>query len=198
MARQLVVVDVESTGLIPGFHVPLEVAAVNLDTGEELSFVPWVHPSHMAKADPVALQINRYYERGVFKDRLTLQQTFDRYRQLFDMLEGNTFGGANPRFDAEMVRVGYSISVSVTPKPYDRLSLPDETWQHRLQDVQAYAAGVLGFDPADPPSLVDLLEALGIDNREPHSALWDARATAEAFKRLKAKRDNMYEKDVPY
>lgn len=67
--RHLIVVDVETTSLADDATI-LEVAALDVHTGEEFRAVPFITQSALAKADPVSLSINRYYERQVFKDML--------------------------------------------------------------------------------------------------------------------------------
>lgn len=186
--RQLIVVDVETTGKDPARHVPIEVAAINLATGEELHFVPFLHPDDLAAADYDALRINRYFERGVFKQALPPAETVNRYQQLWEWLHDSRFGGANPRFDAEMLRHGYGrASQSVARSSYQ---IAIEAWHYRLADLGSYAAGVLGLDLADVPSLDEVREALGLDAYEPvHSALADARNAAACFKFLAERRE---------
>ena len=162
--RHLIVVDTETTGLDPARHVPVEVAAINVTTGEELYFVPAVTREQLAAADPRAMQINRYYERGLF---VGAASDWDR---LFTMLQGNTLAGANPRFDAAMLIAG----------------CPDaaESWHFRLADLSAYTAGALGLDPMDLPGLDRCCDLLGVTNEAPHTAMGDARATAACFQAL--------------
>jgi DNA polymerase-3 subunit epsilon len=166
--RQLIVCDIESTGLDLARHVPLEVAAINVDTDEHIWFVPYLNPHDLLKADPEALEINRYYERGVWRNALTQEDTYAQYLRLWDMLRGNTLGGANPRFDADML-----------------LAAPDsptvEVWHYALADVKSYVAGALGLYPAELPSLFECCGLLGVENGCEHSALEDARAAVECF-----------------
>lgn len=105
--RHLIVVDTETTGLDPNVHVPVEVAAINVTTGEELRFVPYVSRDQLGAADPRAMQINRYYERGLFAQACPFRETKD-WDSLWAMLRGNTLAGANPRFDAAMLVAGYA------------------------------------------------------------------------------------------
>lgn len=168
--RELVIVDIESTGLGTAFHWPLEIAAINLTSREELHFVPFIPASALGDANPQAMQVNRYYERGVWKDMLpNLDANQKHYNTLAEMLQGNTLGGANPRFDAAILA-----------------RFVGEPWHHRLADVSAYAAGVLGLPLGDLPGLDKVCDALGVTNAEAHSALGDARATAECFRTLMA------------
>jgi DNA polymerase-3 subunit epsilon len=166
VSRQLIIVDTETTGLQPNAAV-LEVAAVNVVTGAELHFVPYITPETLHDADPKALQINRYYERGVFEQTFNQMDTNSAWFKLRRMLDGNTFGGSNPTFDANHVKLETG-----------------EVWHHRLADLSPYAAGVLGIPVTELPGLNVVCDALGVVNQEAHSALGDARATAECFRKL--------------
>lgn len=173
--RRVIVVDVESTGLSHNSAI-LEVAAVDLQSGEELHFIPHVDPDALASADPEALAVNRYYERRLYKDRLSGSDTALQYGKLAKMLHGNTLAGCNPTFDAAL------IERAVGPK----LLRIGKVWHHRLADISAYAAGALGLPPGDLPGLAKVCELLFIKNDEEHSALGDARATAQCFRSLMA------------
>lgn len=175
--RQLIVVDTETTGLGPD-SMPLEIAAVNVDTGEELYFVPAGALEAARKADPEALAVNRFFERRVDKREMRLAETNQNYIALWDMLRGNTLAGSNPAFDASVLVRGYKHSRAMQVDP-------ETPWHHRLADLAAYAAPALGREPTDTPGLNVVLDALGIENTCPHSALGDASATAEAFRRLR-------------
>lgn len=166
--RQLIVVDLETTGLDPQRHTVLEVAAVNVDTGESLYFAPYVTREQLMDADPDALRINRYFERGVYQDALKCHNSnLPRYRELWNMLRGNTLGGANPRFDAAMLVRAANMT---------------EVWHYRLADVSAYVAGATGLHGAAIEGLQGCCERLGVVNDQPHSALGDAEATAKCFR----------------
>ncbi|QSM88302.1 3'-5' exonuclease [Mycobacteroides abscessus] len=166
MSRNLIVVDLETTGLGPQC-APIEVAAINVDTGETLEFVPYIDLSKVS-IEPQAFAINRYFERGVYEVMLTPDETTKHWMQFRDMLRKNTFAGCSPAFDARIV------ANACTP-----------TWHYRLADLAAYAAPALGRGPSELPGLADVLNALKIENRCPHSALGDAEATAKAFEKLR-------------
>ena len=170
--RHLVIVDIETTGLDSEQHVPLEIAAINIDTDEILHFVPWVDSHTLARADYDALRINRYFERGVYKDMLSADETMSHYHALWKMLRGNTFAGANPRFDAQMLELATGWEPS---------------WHYRLADVSAYVAGSLKMYPANIAGLLECCRLLAVTNDEPHSALADAKATAQCFFQAQAR-----------
>jgi DNA polymerase-3 subunit epsilon len=165
--RQLIVVDVETTSLDTASCAILEVAAINPATGETLRFVPKVESGQLADAEPEALAVNRYYERQLFRETLSLDETRTSYHRLAHLLRGNILGGSNPRFDAAVLerKIG-------------------NIWHHRLADLSAYAAGVLGLPLTELPGLEKVCAALDIVNSEPHSALGDADATARCFMAL--------------
>ncbi|QGJ93793.1 DnaQ-like DNA polymerase III subunit [Mycobacterium phage Hannaconda] len=186
MSREIIVVDVESTGLGDGAAI-LEVAAVNLATGEEFSFAPYVMSDDLANADPKALQVNRYYERGVWARALDNERAALRYHELRQWLDGNVLAGSNPAFDARLL----SRAQYITPSEYIPFGMKPiarsfgQPWHHRLLDLSAYAAGVLGIPFEELPGLHKVCELLGVVNEEAHSALGDARATAECFRILR-------------
>ena len=172
MSRQIIVVDVETTGLHEDAAI-LEVAAVNLDTGKVLEFVPWVHREVFAAAEPAALTINRYHARRVWERQLGSGDTREMWDTLSYWLDGNTFAGSNPTFDSRLIS-----RVNVDDEFLGPFGTP---WHHRLLDLSAYAAGTLGIDPAELPGLDAVCQRLGVINEGPHSALGDAKAAAECF-----------------
>lgn len=170
MARNVVVVDTETGGLSANAPV-LEIAAVNIESGEEFRVVPFLTPAQLATCEPEALAINRYYERRVFADMLDdVAANANAFNWLKNMLDGNVFAGSNPAFDA----------------PHIAKLLNSEPWHHRKLALESYAAGVLGLPLDELPGLNKVCEILGVENEDPHSALGDARATAECFRKLRA------------
>lgn len=180
MARQLVVVDVETTGLIPGRHFPIEVAAVNVTTGEELYFVPALPERALDLAHGDALAINRYFERRLYEQRLNWENTESRWDELWGMLADNTLGGSNPAFDANMIIDGYTAALNAG-YPTGTRGKSQPAWHHRLADLAAYSAAALQLPPTELVGLADVCAHLGVENKAPHTALGDARATAECF-----------------
>ncbi|QAU04979.1 putative exonuclease [Mycobacterium phage Henu3] len=125
---------------------------------------------------------------------LSPADTADAFDELATMLKGNTFGGSNPTFDSHLV-----ASARVTPPSYAVLGaehVVGRVWHHRLADLAAYAAGVLGLNPTELPGLDAVIEKVDfmvpifmvpigeVDNYERHTALGDARITASCFRRL--------------
>lgn len=187
--RQLIVVDCETTGLDVERHWVLEVAAVNVDTGEELYFVPALPQGALDQAEGKALKLNGYFTRDVYAHRLSTEAANKYWRQLWDWLAGNTLAGSNPTFDAAMLN--RSALWHTTPsgsshygKPEEPPQLAASPWHHRLADLSAYAAGSLHIEPTHLPGLEAICTTLGVENLTPHSAMGDARAAADCFRKL--------------
>lgn len=187
--RDLIVVDTETTGLDVDRHWVLEVAAINVTTGEELYFVPALPSGALDSADGKALKINGYFERGVYAYRMDAEKTEKYWRQLWAMLKGNTLAGSNPTFDAAMMNRSALWFAPAAKPAYSSAALPEpplnpSPWHHRLADLSAYAAGALGIYPTELPGLDVVARSLHVEIDGAHSALGDARATAACFKAL--------------
>ncbi|QFP94844.1 DNA polymerase II exonuclease [Mycobacterium phage Marshawn] len=177
MARQLIVVDLETTGLHDE-AMPLEVALLNVDTGESLLFVPHVTVEQMNAAQPKALEVNGYLERDVWRDMLTEQQTAVAWAEVQDWLRGNTFGGSNPAFDSTIV-ARQLVTFGVAPQTVGKV------WHHRLADLAAYAAGKLDVDPTELAGLDDVAERLAVPVVARHTAIGDVLVTGLCFDLLR-------------
>lgn len=181
MTRELIVVDVETTGLDPVRHHVLEVAAINVTTGDELYFVPALPVGALDDADGKALKINGYFSRDVYAHRLDTATSEGYWDQLWDWLDGNTLAGSNPTFDAAMINNAQHWNAS------GRTTRRQSPWHHRLADLSAYAGAALHLAPNQLAGLAQVCEALNVENGCEHSALGDARATAECFQVLKGR-----------
>lgn len=174
-AREIIVVDVETSGLDVDRHTTVEVAWWHLGTGQRGRFIPPHNVSTtLANADIEALQINRYIDRiAAFpQDHLG-----DDATELAELLHDATLAGSNPAFDARFLTAMYTH--------YDNLELVGvPRWHHRLLDLSAYAAGVLGIPPTELPGLATVCELLGVTNPAPHTAEGDVTATGQCFLRL--------------
>lgn len=146
-------VDTETTGLDPRIHWAYELAyAIGTDTIHVVRL-----PHSLEFADAQALAIGRYDERGFGPD-LTWKPELKRARR---EIRGKTIVGCNPAFDQEFLRkaLGY------------------QAWHYRLLDLEAWGAGVLGFDrPLGNKDLQRELRELGYPVEESdHTAEQDVR-----------------------
>lgn len=168
MARHILVVDCESSGLRDE-DIAVEIAWHDLTTGDHGSFVPhhdrdWV----LNFAEPRALEINGYRERLA----TAAQDDGTQARALYARLDGNILAGSNPTADAGWLELAFTWAVDLKDvDPQMKRPAPFRPWHHRMLDLSAYAAGVLGINPAELPGLWDTCQALGVDPEpDVHSA----------------------------
>lgn len=159
----VIVVDCETTGLLPENHIAVEVAWWDLSTNERKCFIPRHSVEFvLSHGDPVALEMNGYRER-------LLGQPMDNGENMVMLgarLHNNTMAGSNPGFDARFL------------KPFI-----GEPWHHRMWDLSAYAAGVLGLNYL--PGLIDVCGRLDVPPPD-HTAEGDVTATGLCFLALMA------------
>jgi DNA polymerase III epsilon subunit-like protein len=162
----VVFLDTETTGLDPDRHEIWELAFI-LGIGQEYEFR--FRPD-LAVADPMALRIGRFYERSPrSSDPFTKDERgyWSDPRQaastVAQRLDGQHLVGAAPSFDAAFLG------------PWLRRHGQAATWHYHLVDVEALAAGKLGWGP--PWNSDELSKAIGVDPSlfDRHTALGDAR-----------------------
>lgn len=165
-ARHVIIVDTETSGLDTQRDIAVEVAWYDMTTNERGCFVPYHDVEWIRRhGDPVALKINRYWERLADAEQDVTGVQVDRLRK---RLTGNTFGAANPWFDLSFVLRTLGVSVPV--------------WHHRPADLTNYAAGRLGIPPSELPGVAEVCDRLGVVNRAPHTASGDVDATVQCFR----------------
>ena len=175
-----VALDIESTGLDKSRAVPLEIAAIEyepaeFDTrpahkGRTILLAPRHRMEVFATADPEALTINRFFERGVYRDwPMGSDETAEALGELCDFLRDATIVGANPAYDTAVL--GRYLRERI-----QRV----EPWHHRLYDVECATAAVKGLNSI--PSLKDCLTLWDLPpQQDAHTALGDARAALAVF-----------------
>lgn len=159
----LVYLDTETTGLDPDRHEIWELAYA-IDDGPIESGVI-IHS--LRNATPEALSMNGYWDRAQV---VAPQSCMAVEIGLRSAIVGATIVGANPAFDAAFLKARWGI----TP------------WHYRLFDIEAFAAGVLGF--ATPRGLAATRLALvdmGYDIPKPdHTAHGDVKTLREVHRAL--------------
>lgn len=160
----LVFLDTETTGLDPDRHEIWELAYA-IDDGDIHSGIVY-HSTRYA--DPKALSMNGYHDR-LYPHTFTDMQALEIGARF--ALDGATIVAANPAFDAAFLRARWGV----TP------------WHHRLWDIEAYAAGVLGLDKVEGlAGVATTLRDLGHDIPEPdHTAAGDVATLRASFYALR-------------
>lgn len=186
---KLAFVDCETTGLDPERHEMWELAVIVRDGGNSMDGEwTWHLPVNLAKADPMALSIGRFYERRrrlpgwncVLECRAANPA---RWRgttaksvasQVANLLDGAHIVGAVPSFDTGFLR------------PWLRANGHAACWHYHLITVEALAIGYLAGmrHPDELPALAppwksdELSRAILVappSDEERHTALGDAR-----------------------
>jgi DNA polymerase III epsilon subunit-like protein len=206
----LVFLDTETTGLDPARHVLWNIGMVLRSpdgTEEEWEWLWW---PDLSTADPMALRVNKFYDRaGDFLtspwsenfdgsvltmqngDVLDSQPIGQVAHDIAHTLDGATIVGAIPSFDVNFLT------------PWLRQHGHVFTGHYHLIDVEALAVGYLAgrfeqgradglpaengpFDPKPPWKSTDLSLAVGVDpgDFERHTALGDARWAAAIYDKV--------------
>jgi hypothetical protein len=191
MTRHQLIIDTETTSLVPDYEtgagVIWELAVIDRTDGKRRL---WRTEPDLAKADPGALQVGRFYERTTKMSWHSADRSGERREAHYDLeganwaywsqpgalaaviaplLNGSTLIAANPTFDAGFL-AAFLRRYGQAP-----------TWHYRLRDIGSMAYGrCLGMRaaremPALDASTDDFARALGIDpdDYERHSAMDD-------------------------
>jgi DNA polymerase III alpha subunit (gram-positive type) len=162
VSNDLIFLDTETTGLDPALHEVWEIAyAVN-----DGPINAYVVTHSLATADPKALELNGYRERGFAFPSGWADV------ELKAALTGATIVGANPAFDTAFLRARWGVA----------------PWHHRLIDVESMALTVLGYErPKGLHALAADLRDRGHDIPAPdHTAAADVATTRAVYNALRA------------
>lgn len=173
---RIVAVDIETTGLDPERHDIWEIALVVRDEGCADEVHRWYIKPRLDTAESAALRISRFYDveealRGTNPPAALdeLVEVADWWcsptataHQVARLTAGAHLVGASPAFDARFLEQFLR----------DHVRVP--AWRHRLIDVEAMAAGLMGWET--PKGLADTAEALDleVDRDLTHGAIYDA------------------------
>jgi DNA polymerase III alpha subunit (gram-positive type) len=165
MDRTIVFVDTETTGL----HRDAQAFELAWKIEDDNVIKTMILPHSLYGADPVALEINRYRERGISPYGAASEMAIDGFRQ--DATDA-TLVIANPAFDV----------------PHLMNLLGFQVWHYRIIDIESYAMPVLGHSrPQGMHTIFKELTELGYDLPEPdHTAGRDVEAMESAFHILRS------------
>jgi DNA polymerase III epsilon subunit-like protein len=175
----LVFVDTETTGLDPRTHELLEIAFIRVSqdwqSGESPKFTvleEWsrkVFPENLKTADPMSLRVNGYTLHG-WKDAVNIA---DALKEFSEKTAGAIMVAHNVAFDAGFLDTYFS-----------KFGIRNKMHYHRLDTVSMAYAKLHGIPEVTRFSLAELCKYFRVVNENAHSALADARADFELFKRL--------------
>jgi DNA polymerase III epsilon subunit family exonuclease len=179
-ATDLVFIDTETTGLDPRKHELIEIAVVRVRQTWDVNAAPvfsivdeWsskIRPENIQSADPASLRVNGFSASG-WEDA---PRAADVLNEFTKRAEGAIMVAHNVAFDAGFIDTYLAVH-----------QLPNKMHYHRLDTVSMAYAKLHDTD-VTRYSLGELCKYFGIVNESAHSALSDARACFELFKKLMA------------
>lgn len=169
--HNLVFIDIETSGLDVIIHEILEIGGVittpDLEVIEEFEIK--IKPERIENANPTALKINHYNEKD-WEGAITLREAI---KILAEKVKDCIMVGQNVAFDAGFIEHAFS-----------RMSIDNTMHYHKLDTVSIAWAKLHKEPDLEHFSLREMCARFGITNERPHSALSDARATYELYKKL--------------
>lgn len=161
-----VIVDCETDRLPPG-HMPWEIALIwrGNDVDAWMEECIQIVDFDEAMMTEQAAAVNGFHERWLQQTSpatVRMMTERDASIHLERVLAGKRIVGSKPSFDQDALE-----NMGVRP-----------VWQHHYRDIPSMFLGAYGYDVRGQEGV---LEALGIVNEAPHTALGDARAARDAF-----------------
>jgi DNA polymerase-3 subunit epsilon len=169
--HNLAFIDIETTGLDATEHEIIEIGCVitspELEVIEKFDFK--IKPTHIENADPVSLKVNHYDEDN-WKDAITLE---DGMKIFSEKVKDCIMVGQNVPFDSGFLEQSFSKTKIKNLMHYHKLDTISIAWAklHREPDLEHF-------------SLREMCKRFGIKNEHAHTALSDAQATYELYKKL--------------
>ena len=169
--HNLAFIDIETTGLNLLKNEIIEIGCVittpELEVIEEFELK--IKPERISEADPVALKVNHYNEKD-WESSIAIEKAINIFSK---KVKDCIMVGHNVSFDAGFLEYVFNQNKIKNPMHYHKFDTISIAWAklHKDPDLEHF-------------SLHDMCERFGIKNERAHSALSDARATFELYKKL--------------
>jgi DNA polymerase III epsilon subunit-like protein len=179
--HNLAFIDTETTGLNADKHEIIQIGCVVVsqtwDNGRPSQFEVLeeielkIKPENLKDADPVALRVNGYNEADwIFAHDL------------------KTAMGVLAKATADSIMVSHNITFDYAflEKAFRKTGIENRMHFHKLDTISLAFAKLHAKEDVERFSLQFLCDYFGIENKKAHTALSDARATFELYKKLMA------------
>jgi DNA polymerase III epsilon subunit family exonuclease len=164
-------IDIETTGLNLLSQEIIEIGCVLATESLEIieEFELKIKPEHIENADTVALKVNHYDPSG-WKDAQNLKTAMKIFSE---KVKDCIMVGHNVAFDAGFLEYAFNKTNIQNTMHYHKFDTVSIAWakMHKDPELEHF-------------SLRELCVHFGIKNSRAHSALPDARATYELYKKL--------------
>ncbi|MBP9748521.1 MAG: 3'-5' exonuclease [Candidatus Pacebacteria bacterium] len=169
--HNLAFVDTETTGLDVIEHEIIQIGCVlttpDLEVIEEFEIK--IKPEHIENANPTSMKINHYKEEE-WTDALPLEEAMQKFSK---KVKSCIMVGQNVAFDSGFIEHAFS-----------KLNINNSMHYHRLDTISIAWAKLHNDPDLEHFSLREMCLRFGIKNEKAHTALSDARATYELYKKL--------------
>ncbi|MCE9585131.1 3'-5' exonuclease [Candidatus Nomurabacteria bacterium] len=171
--HNLAFIDIEATGLNVTIHEIIEIGCVITTPDFEVieEFELKIKPENIENADKISLKVNGYKSEN-WIDAISLK---DAMRIFAEKVNGCIMVGQNVSFDNAFIEYNLIKTNITNTLHYHKLDTISIAWAklHRDPDLEHF-------------SLREMCLRFGIKNENAHTALSDARATFELYKKLMA------------
>lgn len=164
-------IDIETTGLNMLKHEIIEIGCVLTTPGLEVveEFDIKIRPERLEDADPTSMKVNHYKDED-WVDAVSLKEAM---RIMYVKCKDHIMVGQNVAFDSGFLEHAFSATDTANTMHYHKLDTISIAWAkfHNDSDFEHF-------------SLREMCARFGIENKNPHTGLGDARATYELYKKL--------------
>ena len=174
----MIIVDVETTGIIPWKHAIVSIGAINYSDPKQ-QFYQECRIFDGAEIDHRALEVNGFGDDEIRDPtRASLEETLAEFTDWWQLQKGQVLGGMNVGFDRYFLIAGCErskITLPIGHRTYDLHTLCAAHSLYRAQQTLEEA----------PFTTNKIFHYVGLPTEpKPHHALVGAKMEAEAFSRL--------------